>query len=104
MLTRATVRREFREHLRGAIDATGGTHAHVLDASDPSLLHELLLMHWRRTGVPGLINTPLQSLAEPTACSPRDAIRATYSSAVDAIVIHRFLVMKDHWLMRAEDA
>jgi len=39
---------------------------------------------------------------EPRACTPRDAIRTTFSSAVDALVIGRFLVMKDYWLLRSD--
>jgi len=36
------------------------------------------------------------------AVSPRDAIRAAYASSADALVIHRFIVMKDYWQMRDE--
>jgi predicted NodU family carbamoyl transferase len=38
---------------------------------------------------------------EPTACTPRDAVRTVFSSAIDALVIGRFLLMKDYWLLRS---
>lgn len=33
--------------------------------------------------------------------TPRMAVQAFFSSAIDAIVIGRFLLMKDYWLMRS---
>jgi carbamoyltransferase len=97
----APVHPEWRERLRAAVDRSGSVHAHVVPRSDGGMFHDLLAAFVRRTGVPGLINVPLHGPGEPTACSPRDAIRATYSSAVDAMVMQRFLVMKDYWLLRA---
>jgi carbamoyltransferase len=61
----------------------------------------LLELHRERSGVPGLINTPLCGMNEPTACTPRDAVRTVFSSAIDALVIGRFLLMKDYWLLRS---
>lgn len=104
MVTRATIASDYRERLRAAVDAAGHAHVHVVHAGQHHLLHDLVATHWRRTGVPGLLNTALQGVAEPVACSPRDAIRTAFSSAVDAMVIHRFLVMKDYWQLRTEDA
>jgi carbamoyltransferase len=97
----ASVRPEWREHLRGAIDRDGSVHAHVLQETGGDVFHQLLTAHHQQTGVPGLINVALHGSGEPMACSPLDAIRSTFSSAVDAMVIHRFLVMKDYWQLRA---
>lgn len=103
MTTRAAIVPQYRERLRAAVDTAGQAHVHVVHDGHHQLLHDLVQMHWRRTGVPGLLNTALQGVAEPVACSPRDAIRTAFSSAVDAMVIHRFLVMKDYWQLRTED-
>jgi carbamoyltransferase len=96
---RTSVRPEWRDRLRGVIDRADAVHAHVLQPGH-GMFYELLTAYTRRTGVPGLINVALHGIGEPTACSPRDAVRATYSSAVDAMVMHRFLVMKDYWQLR----
>jgi carbamoyltransferase len=64
-------------------------------------LAALLAVHETLCGVPALVHVDLRGLAEPTACSPRDAIRTTFSSPVDALVIERFLLMKDYWLLRS---
>jgi carbamoyltransferase len=103
-LERATVQPAWREQLRAAVDSRGGVHAHVMPASSDGPFRDLLALHWQRTGVPGLLNVGLQGVGEPVACSPRDAIRAAFSSAVDAMVIHRFLLMKDYWQLRTGDA
>jgi hypothetical protein len=36
--------------------------------------------------------------------SPRDAVRAAFGSSADALVIHRFVVMKDYWQLRDDMA
>jgi carbamoyltransferase len=71
-------------------------------ASSQPGLADLLRVHHERTGVPGLVNTTLAGPGEPTACSPRDAVRTFFSSALDVLVVHRFLLMKDYWQMRSE--
>ena len=55
----------------------------------------------RRPGCRRWSHVDLRGIDEPTACSPRDAIRTTFSSPVDALVIERFLLMKDYWLLRS---
>ncbi len=102
MLLRGTVRPEARPLLRAALDARNAMTVHTVDPAQAPELAELLRIHRTRTGVPGLINTPLTAHGEPTACAPRDAIRTTFSSAIDALVMGRFLMMKDYWLLRSD--
>jgi carbamoyltransferase len=103
MLARAGVRPDFRDRLRAAVDASGRVTYHTVAGLDtqPGLV-DLLRVHRERTGVPALVNTTLAGPDEPVACSPRDAVRTFFSSALDALVIHRFLLMKDYWQMRSE--
>jgi carbamoyltransferase len=100
-LTRTAVAAGWRDRLRAAVDSQGYAHAHLVDGRS-GLLAELLLLHRQRTGVPGLANLPLRAADDVTALSPRDAVRAAFASSADALVIHRFLVMKDYWQMRDE--
>jgi carbamoyltransferase len=95
------VKPQYRDKLRAAIDSRGAAPVHVATEGQASALVELLELHRQRTGVPGLIDVPLAGANEPCACTPRDAIRTTFSSAIDAIVIGRFLLMKDYWLLRS---
>src|SRR5687768_12802624 len=100
-LTRTAVAVEWRDRLRAAVDSQGYAHAHVVHDRS-ALLAELLLLHRERTGVPGLANLPLRAADDVPALSPRDAVRAAFASSADALVIHRFVVMKDYWQMRDE--
>ena len=100
-LTRTAVGPEWVERLRAGVDHQGYAHAHVLrEGAGP--LADLLTLHKQRTNVPGLANLPLCAPDDIAAISPRDAVRAAFASSADALVIHRFVVMKDYWQMRDE--
>jgi carbamoyltransferase len=92
-----------RSQLTSAIDRYGRCLIHVTDEAATPALHRLLDLHYARTGVPGLINVPLAP-AGCLAVTPRDAVREAFGSAVDALVIGRFLVSKDYWLLRSRSS
>jgi predicted NodU family carbamoyl transferase len=89
-----------REKLGAAIDRSGRSLAHITDERATPELSRLLTVHHDRTGVPGLINVPLTSTAG-LAGTPRAAIRESFGSAVDVLVMGRFLTSKDYWLLRS---
>lgn len=95
------VKPAWRDRLRAAIDPRGLLPAQMMTEVQAPLLFALLELHRERSGVPGLINTSLAGADEPCACTPRDAVRVMFSSAIDVLVIGRFLLMKDHWLLRS---
>ena len=87
------------DKLTSAIDRFGRVLYHVPDAGSMPELHGLLETHYRRTNVPGLLNVPMTTNGVLTA-TPRDAIRETFGSTADALVIGKFIVAKDYWLLR----
>jgi carbamoyltransferase len=89
-----------RESLAAALDSQHRARVHTVTAAQAPQLCDLLEAHLKNTGVPALIETNLGEPG-PTACTPRDAIRTVYSSAIDALVMGRFFLMKDHWLLRS---
>jgi carbamoyltransferase len=97
---RARVKEDWRLRLQAGVDASGTCRVHTVEAGS-SRLAALLAVHESLSGIPALLHVDLRGLDEPTACSPRDAIRTTFSSPVDALVIERFLLMKDYWLLRS---
>ena len=97
----AAVKTDWRDRLRASLDQRQSIPVQMVTDDQSSALFTLLEMHRERSGVPGLINTPLCGMNEPAACTPRDAIRTMFSSAIDALVIGRFLLMKDYWLLRS---
>lgn len=87
------------QKLASAIDRHGRLQCHVVNPHATPEFHALLRTHRERTQVPGLLNVPMLA-GGVLAPTPRDAIRETYASATDALVIGRFLVAKDYWLLR----
>jgi len=99
----APVAPAWREKLASALDWRHSVRVHASSAAQSDLA-ALVEEHYRRTGVPGLIETNLSGPGEPVACTPRDAVRTVYASAIDALVIGGFILMKDYWLLRADNA
>ena len=82
----------------GAVEPGGWLGYHSVTETSAPLLHELLLAHETRTGRGALVHVPFGPTAYGT--SPRDAVATMFSHAIDALVIGRFVVMKDVWLLR----
>ena len=101
-LMRTAVNPAWRDRLRAGVDPQGNAHAHMVRPGSAGPFAEMLAVHRSRTGVPGLINLPLAAPDDAVAMTPRDAVRAAFASSADALVIHRFVVMKDYWQMRDE--
>ncbi|HEX5068646.1 MAG TPA: carbamoyltransferase C-terminal domain-containing protein [Vicinamibacterales bacterium] len=100
----ARIRPEWRQSLAAALDWRQAVRVHGVTPAPASHLGDLLELHHAATGTPGLIEANLAGPGEPVACTPRDAVRTVYSSAIDALVIGRFLLMKDYWLLRTTDS
>jgi carbamoyltransferase len=100
-LVSAVVKPEFRPRLQAAIDQRGRCRVQTLPDDSSARLRDLLRVHRQRTDVPALLQIDLCSPDEPVACTPRDALRTTYSSPLDALFIERFVLMKDYWLLRS---
>lgn len=102
MLLRAQVADGWRNRFRAALDHDQTCRLHTLQKERSPELWDLLRVHRDRWGGAGFLNTTLSGVDEPTACTPRDAIRTFYSSSIDALVVGRFLLMKDYWLLRSD--
>lgn len=100
-VTDSAVQPAWREKFVSALDWRQRIRLHAIDAAQAPELCQLLELHLARTGVPGLIETELAGPGEPAASTPREAVRSTFASAMDALVIGRFVLMKDHWLLRS---
>ena len=68
----------------------------MADSREPELsaAAELLRLFGAAMGLPVLVNTSLNGLHEPTAWSPRDAVRVFYGSGLDQVAIGNFLLSK----------
>lgn len=62
--------------------------------SDNPLYYRLLKCFYTLTGCPVLLNTSLNVMGEPIACSPQDAIKTFLNSGLDYLVIDKFIIQK----------
>jgi carbamoyltransferase len=56
--------------------------------------YDLIKAFQKRTGVPILVNTSLNTLGEPIVCSPRDVLECFWTAPIDALVMGPYLITK----------
>jgi carbamoyltransferase len=96
----SAVKPDAKAQLAAGLDSDGQCLLHTPDPASAPEFVGLLEAHRAATGTPGLLNATLEVAPGQIAETPRDAIRAAFGSAVDALVMGRFLIGKDYWLMR----
>ncbi len=94
MLFTHRVRPAWRERIAAAIHVDGTARAQTVDAADEPLVARMLRAFERRTGVPAVINTSLNTAGRPMVDDPRDALEVFGSAPVDALAIGPFLVRR----------
>ncbi len=67
----------------------------TVDEERHGRFHRLLRAFESKTGCPVVINTSFNVRGEPIVCSPEDAYRCFMATNMDALVIGRFLLLKD---------
>jgi carbamoyltransferase len=73
----------------------GTARIQTVNRAQHPLYHDLLRAFQRRTGVPVLVNTSLNTRGLPIVCTPRDAIECFCTSPIDALVIGPWLLEKE---------
>jgi carbamoyltransferase len=86
------VRPEWRDRIPAVVHVDGTARAQTV-ANDP-LLERVLEEFDRRTGVPVVVNTSLNTAGRPMVDSPRDALECFGSSPVDLLAIGPFVVRR----------
>lgn len=85
--------------VRGALPAI--THVdysarvQTVDSERFPRYHRLLSAFYQRTGCPVLINTSFNVRCEPIVCTAEDAYRCFMATNMDALVIDRFIILKE---------
>jgi carbamoyltransferase len=97
----STPSEESRPHFGAALDAEGRCAVCVIDPASAAAIGDLCEAWQARTGRPALVAIDFTVDSDCRVADPRAAVRAFFSSAIDALVIGRFLLMKDYWLMRS---
>ncbi len=94
MLFTHRVRPEWRERIPAALHVDGSARIQTVDRSSEPLVARMLEGVERRTGVPVVINTSLNTAGRPMVDDPRDALECFGSTPVDALALGPFLVRR----------
>lgn len=101
MLFTHRVREGWRERLPTITHVDGTARVQTVDAADEPLMAAVLRAFERRTGLPVLVNTSLNTAGRPIVDDPRDALELFGSTPVDALAIGPFLLTRRPQLVPA---
>jgi carbamoyltransferase len=95
MLFTHHVRPEWRERIPAVVHVDGSARIQTVDRAAEPLVARMLDAVERRTGVPVVVNTSLNTAGRPMVDDPRDALECFGSAPVDALAIGPFLVRRE---------
>ena len=95
------VRETWRDRIPAVIHVDGTARAQTVDPADEPLVARMLRAFERRTGLPVVVNTSLNTAGRPMVDDPRDALECFGSAPVDVLAIGPFLVRRSAITMRA---
>ena len=88
------VRSEWRERIPAVVHVDGTARIQTVDRGREPLVAAMLDAFERRTGVPVVINTSLNTAGRPMVDDPRDALECFGSAPVDLLAIGPFVVRR----------
>ncbi len=94
MLFTHDVREQWRDRIPAVVHVDGSARVQTVDREREPLLARMLDAFERRTGVPVVVNTSLNTAGRPMVDHPRDALECFGSAPVDALAIGRCLVRR----------
>ena len=97
MLFTHGVRPEWRERIPAVVHVDGTARIQTVDRRSEPLMARVLEAFERRTGVPVVVNTSLNTAGRPMVDDPRDALECFGSAPVDALALGPFVVRRATW-------
>ena len=94
MLFTHRVRPEWVDRIPAVVHVDGTARIQTVDPADEPLVARMLEGFERRTGLPVVVNTSLNTAGRPMVDDPRDALECFGSAPVDALAIGPFLVRR----------
>ncbi|MFB4296816.1 carbamoyltransferase [Actinomadura sp. NTSP31] len=88
------VRPEWRERIPAVVHVDGTARIQTVEAAHEPLVARLLEEFRRRTGVPVVVNTSLNTAGRPMVDDPRDALECFGSAPVDLLAIGPYVVRR----------
>jgi carbamoyltransferase len=85
---------DWRERIAAVVHVDGTARVQTVDADSEPLVARMLDRFERRTGLPVVINTSLNTAGRPMVDDPRDALECFGSAPVDLLAIGPFVVRR----------
>jgi carbamoyltransferase len=85
---------EWRDRIPAVVHVDGTARIQTVDRAQEPLVAEMLAAFERRTGLPVVVNTSLNTAGRPMVDSPRDALECFGSSPVDVLALGPFLIRR----------
>jgi carbamoyltransferase len=104
MLFTHRVRPAWRDRIPAVVHVDGTARIQTVNAAREPLMAQTLAAFERRTGVPVVVNTSLNTAGRPMVDDPRDALECFGSTPVDALAIGPFVVRRPAPERRLADA
>jgi len=89
---------DWRGRIPAVVHVDGTARVQTVDAADDPLLARMLSSFERRTGLPVVVNTSLNTAGRPMVDSPRDALECFGSAPVDLLALGPFVVRRAGWV------
>jgi carbamoyltransferase len=94
MLFTHRVRPSWAARIAAVVHVDGSARIQTVDPAEEPLVGRLLRAMERRTGLPVLVNTSLNTAGRPMVDDPRDALECFGSAPIDALALGPFLVRR----------
>ncbi|MFD5249402.1 carbamoyltransferase [Amycolatopsis sp. NPDC058340] len=85
---------QWRDRLPAVTHVDGTARVQTVDAGEEPLVARMLGAFERRTGVPAVVNTSLNTAGRPMVDSPRDALECFGSAPIDLLALGPFVVRR----------
>jgi carbamoyltransferase len=97
MLFTHRVKPAWRPRIPAVVHVDGTARIQTIDQRDEPLVARMLEAFERRTGIPVVVNTSLNTAGRPMVDDPRDALECFGSGPIDALAIGPYLVRRAAW-------
>jgi carbamoyltransferase len=94
MLFTHGVRDEWRDRIPAVVHVDGSARIQTVHADTEPLMHRAISAFERRTGLPVVVNTSLNTAGRPMVDDPRDALECFGSGPVDLLALGPFVVRR----------
>jgi carbamoyltransferase len=88
------VQKHWRDRIPAVVHVDGTARVQTVDPDDEPLVARMLAGFERRTGLPVVVNTSLNTAGRPMVDDPRDAFECFGSAPVDLLAIGPFVVRR----------